>query len=110
MKHLGERLRKARESKGFSQEYVAECLQISVASVCRMEKDPLRAKLGLVMRYILLLDRNVEDMICAVDSRHKIQHVHVCVFVDAPRSMTKESTDKIARIISEELKEHHQWK
>lgn len=55
-KLMGERLRKARIKKGFTQEQLAEALKVSIAYVSRIETGKTRVNLKRLNQLCLVLD------------------------------------------------------
>lgn len=105
MKHLGLRLKKSREDKGFSQEYVADCLKVSVSTISRIEKNPSEFKFGLVVNYANFLELNVVDLFCeSHDCQYQILHVYI--HKEDSIKLTPESIYKISEIISNDLKKN----
>lgn len=51
MENIAENLRLIRQEKGFSQQYVADCLNISVSTISRMENNP--GKINLEYFYLV---------------------------------------------------------
>lgn len=62
MKRIGAKLKKVRESQGFSQEYIAECLHVSTSSVSRMETNCATFKLEKIAHYCRILGITLEDL------------------------------------------------
>ena len=62
MINVGEKLRKERNSKQYSLEYVALKLNVNIATILRMEKGNKRLCLKLFSRYCQLLDISPETV------------------------------------------------
>lgn len=103
MNNLGSKLRKARENKEFSQEYVADRLQVSVSSICRLEKNPSESKLGLVMKYAELLEIKLKDLLCE-DGIPDFRCICVSIQVDKSSGISQQAINAISHMIIEDLK------
>ncbi|MEJ2804133.1 helix-turn-helix domain-containing protein [Comamonadaceae bacterium PP-2] len=55
LSELGERLRQARERRGFSHTFVARGAGVSLAAVCKVEAGDPEAVLGLYLRVLAVL-------------------------------------------------------
>lgn len=81
MEKTGAILKKAREKKGYSQEYVAEILRVSSSTISRMESNCNNMKLGLIHAYCKLLEIPFESLFAhdANQSRQELSPVSVSI-------------------------------
>ncbi|PNE28157.1 hypothetical protein BHU09_08550 [Tannerella sp. oral taxon 808] len=56
MYNIGDKLKRARQSKGYSMEYVAEKLHVNQATICRMENKTKSFRTALLVAYCELLE------------------------------------------------------
>lgn len=61
MNKIGFNIRKKRESKGFSQEYMANVLEISQASYARLENEDTKVTVERLSKIAEILDINIID-------------------------------------------------
>lgn len=61
MNKTGFNIRKARERKGFSQEYMANVLEISQASYARLENEDTKITVDRLKRIAKILEMNIID-------------------------------------------------
>lgn len=61
MNKIGFNIRKIRESKGFSQDYVANVLNISQASYARLENEDTKVTVDRLYKIAEILDSNIID-------------------------------------------------
>lgn len=81
MKKIGAKLKKIRELKGYSQEYVAECLHVSSSTISRMETNFEAVKFGQIVSYCSILDITIEDLF-AQDAKIKDIPIRLCLNVE----------------------------
>lgn len=62
MDNIGVRLKRKREEKSFSQEYVAEQLNVSTSTVSRVESDAGNVKLCIIEKYCKVLDMSIAEL------------------------------------------------
>lgn len=62
MKNIGARLRKLREMRGLSQEYIADCLNVSTSTVSRLESNCMTARLEHISDYCEILGISMETL------------------------------------------------
>ncbi|WP_322970456.1 helix-turn-helix transcriptional regulator [Faecalibacter sp. LW9] len=61
MSKIGFNIRKIRESKGFSQDYMASVLNISQASYARLENEDTKVTVDRLYKIAEILDTNIID-------------------------------------------------
>lgn len=61
MNKIGFNIRKIRESKGFSQDYMANVLDISQASYARLENEDTKVTVNRLYKIAEILDSNIID-------------------------------------------------
>ncbi len=81
MEKTGAILKKARETKGYSQEYVADKLRVSSSTISRLESNCCNMKMGLIHAYCQLLDVPFENLFAqnANQSKQEISPVSVSI-------------------------------
>lgn len=62
MNKLGVKLKKERERKNYSQEYVAERMGVSTSTISRIESNCRNVKMGQIEDYCAVLDISVEQL------------------------------------------------
>lgn len=65
MKRLHKILKEKRELKGYSQEYVAEKMQVSTSTISRWESRSVDMTLGQLHAYALVLEMDAYDLFAA---------------------------------------------
>lgn len=65
---LGEKIRKVRELKGFSQEYMAEKMDISQRAYSKLEREEIKLDWGRITHISQILDMDPIDLIQFDDS------------------------------------------
>lgn len=70
MNSIGENIRKIRESKGYSQEYVAEQIQISQSAYCKMECGKQYMRIEHLMKLSVLLEVPPESLLTINEQSH----------------------------------------
>lgn len=68
---IGQRLKKARKDKGYSQAYAAERLDISVVYLSRVERGTARINLKRLSELCDLLDVNIGEILTGVEKQSK---------------------------------------
>lgn len=63
MNNIGFNIRKQREKKGFSQEYMANSLEISQASYARLENEDTKITIDRLYRIAEVLNVNITDFL-----------------------------------------------
>lgn len=63
MNKTGFNIRKQREKKGFSQEYMANSLEISQASYARLENEETKVTVERLYKIAEILDLNISDFL-----------------------------------------------
>lgn len=76
MNRIGFNIRKMRESKGFSQDYMANVLEISQASYARLENEETKITVERLYKVAEVLEKNIID------------------FFDADRMIIQKQTNK----------------
>ena len=69
MKKMAEKLRLLRQEKGFSQQYVADILNVSIATISRLENNPEDMKL----RHFISLAQLYKVDLCKLFSNDEIE-------------------------------------
>ena len=62
MNKVGVKLKKERERKNYSQEYVAERMGVSTSTISRIESNCRNVKMGQIEDYCTILDISVEQL------------------------------------------------
>lgn len=60
---VGVKIKKVREDKGLSQEYLANCLDITQSNYCRLEKDDSRLNIPKLMKIAEVLEVSVSYLL-----------------------------------------------
>lgn len=68
---IGERLKKARLSKGFTQEQLAEKLDVSVAFLSRAERGNVKINLSRITQICNILDVSISNILTGTVSNSK---------------------------------------
>ncbi len=112
MKNIAEKLRLIRQEKGFSQQYVADCLNISVSTISRIENNPGKINLeyfALISEFYQIELRNIFS-----DNESEIQDElsNIKVHIVLPFSMTSNQLFQIAKAMQlfEQQKEQQKGK
>lgn len=101
-KLMGERLKKARIQKGFTQEHIAEIMKVSVAYISRIETGKTHVNLTRLNELCTLLD-TTESYVLDGASDHSVSYLNSelnSILKDCS-SKDKELIYQIATIISE---------
>lgn len=70
MEDIGYKLKRVRELKCYSQEYVAGCLHVSPSTISRIENHVKSVRLELILNYCNVLDVQFEDMLSNDESKN----------------------------------------
>lgn len=62
MDNIGAKLKRKREEKNYSQEYVAEQLDVSPSTVSRVESDAGNVKLCIIEKYCKVLEMSIAEL------------------------------------------------
>lgn len=85
MKKVLAELKAAREQKGYSQEYVADCLGVSSSTISRWEQGTSGILLAQAQQYAKLLELNLGELL-ASDAKHDvctpIAELHIEVYTE----------------------------
>lgn len=71
MENIGYKLKTARESKRYSQEYVADCLKVSPSTISRIENHCRDVRFGLILDYCKILEISSNDILSEYESAQK---------------------------------------
>lgn len=99
MKNVAENLRLIREKKGFSQQYVADCLNISVSTISRMENNPGKINLS---NYALIADFyevKLSKIFSDTESEIEDELSKIKVHIVLPCAMTSKQLFQIAKTL-----------
>lgn len=75
MDNIGVKLKRKREEKNYSQEYVAEQLHVSHSTVSRVESDASNMKLCIIEEYCKVLGIPMADLF-AEDAKQQARHTY----------------------------------
>ena len=75
MDNTGAKLKKQREKRNYSQEYVAEQLHVSPSTVSRIESDASNMKLCIIEEYCKVLGMPIADLF-AEDATQQARHTY----------------------------------
>lgn len=81
MENIGSRLRKLREMKRLSQEYIADCLHVSSSTISRIENNCMTAKLEQVRDYCEVLGVSMETLF-AKNARYKAAPLKISLNIE----------------------------
>ena len=70
MEDIGYKLKRVRELKSYSQEYVADRLHVSPSTISRIENHVKSVRLELILNYCNVLDVQFEDMLSNDESKN----------------------------------------
>lgn len=68
MKKISQKLKRIREAKGYSQEYIAETMGVSTSTISRIEADCSTAKIEQLQTYCEILNTTLSELF-ACDAR-----------------------------------------
>jgi transcriptional regulator with XRE-family HTH domain len=66
---MGERIRRIRKERGFTQLELAERIGLIQSLVCDYEKDRLRLSAEMAVRFALALDISVDEFLCPKNNK-----------------------------------------
>ena len=66
-KTIGERIRKLRQEKGFTQEKIAEELEVSIAYMSRIERGVTEISLKRLAQISEILDISIDELITGIE-------------------------------------------
>lgn len=69
MENIGYKLKKIRELKSYSQEYIADRLNVSPSTISRIENHAKSVRLGLILEYCKVLEVAIEDILSNNESK-----------------------------------------
>lgn len=93
---IGEKLRDIRKSKGFTQEYVADSVDVNVSHISNIERGIAKVSLTLLVQLCDLLDTSV-DYILQSEYSHPTNAV-ISEIVKVSSIMPKEKQETLLRI------------
>lgn len=87
---LGETIRKARLRKGYTQEYLAELLDITPGHLQHMESERRNPSVPMLFEMMELLDFSVDDLVFSKRTEENILHTD---------GLTKKEAEALARLV-----------
>ena len=101
MKKIAERLRLLRQEIGYSQHYIADMLNVSIATISRLENNPEEIKL----RYLLSLAQLYQVDLCKLfsDDENELENQlsKLAVQVTIPIDITSTQLLRVAKKLQE---------
>ncbi len=98
MNKIGFNIRKVRESKGFSQEYMANVLDISQASYARLENEDTKVTVDRLQKIAEILETSIIDFFDAdkitIQNQNNYDHSYGLI-----QNMTVESKEVYERLL-----------
>ncbi len=92
MKKISQKLRKLRDAKGYSQEYIAENMGVSPSTVSRIETDCSAAKVEQLQMYCNILDITLCELFACDASESKQRKISLSISLDVD---SKEDLNRI---------------
>ena len=91
MKTISQKLRKLRDAKGYSQEYVAENMGVSPSTVSRIETDCSSAKVEQLQAYCDILDITLGELFAcdASESKERKISLSISLNVDSKEDLNR---------------------
>ena len=109
MDNLGFNIRKIREKKGFSQEYMANVLNISQASYARLENEETKVTVERLQKIAEILETNIIDFFNTdkfiIHNQNYDNSTGNAAYVQNLVVENKEATNKLISSYEERLKE-----
>lgn len=97
MENIGTMLRKQRELKGFSQEYVAGLVGVSASVISKIETDKTKARFDVISNICKALDMNWYDLLSPEERRSKEDcRINLNINVSSPQQL-KEYLDILGK-------------
>lgn len=96
MKKISQKLRKLRDTKGYSQEYIAENMGVSPSTVSRIETDCSTAKMEQIQAYCNILDITLSELFACDVNEFKQRKLSFSISLDID---SKEDLNKIYEAI-----------
>ncbi len=94
MDNIGAKLKRQREERNYSQEYVAEQLNVSPSTVSRIESDASNMKLRIIEEYCKVLGMPIVDLF-AEDAKHTTYTYSVTLQIGVQRIEELQKLEKI---------------
>jgi transcriptional regulator with XRE-family HTH domain len=97
--YLGRRIRKLREMNDFSQEFIANELNMSISGYSRIERDEVKLTLDKLIIICRLLDISIEDLLNTDDRKliEQVKYQQKSNFSDDVKSFSKNSVEDVYR-------------
>lgn len=91
MKKISQKLRKLRDAKGYSQEYVAENMWVSLSTVSRIETDCSATKVEQLQAYCAILDITLGELFAcdASESKERMISLSISLNVDSKEDLNR---------------------
>lgn len=97
MENIGTMLRKQRELKGFSQEYVAGLVSVSASVISKIETGKTKARFDVISNICKALDMNWYDLLSPEERRSKEDcRINLNINVSSPQQL-KEYLDILGK-------------
>ena len=101
MKKIAERLRLLRQEKGYSQQYIADILNVSIATISRLENNPEEIKLRYLSSLAQLYKLDLCKLFSTDDSELENELSKLTVQVTIPIDITSTQLFRVAKKLQE---------
>jgi transcriptional regulator with XRE-family HTH domain len=101
MKKIAERLRLLRQEKGYSQQYIADILKVSIATISRLENNPEEIKLRYLISLAQLYKMDLCKLFSTDESELENELSKLTVQVTIPIDITSTQLFRVAKKLQE---------
>ena len=107
--NIGFNIRKIREAKGFSQEYLAQELSISQSSYARLENEDIQITVNRLLKIAEILETDIINFLTPNAQSFNIQNNHYGNgYVEKQIIENKDTTEKLISSYEERIKEYQE--
>ncbi|GHT75412.1 hypothetical protein AGMMS50262_10640 [Bacteroidia bacterium] len=107
MDNIGYKIRRLREQKGFSQEYMASQLDITQASYARIESQEIKLTIDRLQKIAEVLETDIltffDSTKLTIQSQTNHDNTYAISYIDSLNIENKETTQKLIQTLENEI-------